>query len=49
MNGVGLVTDERRRIEEGSRVSVAVGQPQQGAWSTWEAVESGQFNRSDRW
>lgn len=29
-----------RSMEEGRQVSVAVGQPPQGAWTTWEAVQN---------
>lgn len=39
-----MVTEELRRMEEERRVSVAVGQPQQGAWTTREAVKNRQVN-----
>lgn len=37
-----MVTDGLRKTEEETWVSVAMGQPQQDAWATWEAVENRQ-------
>jgi len=46
-----MMTDELRRVEEERRVSVAMGRPQQGAWTTWEAVDpqKRQVKRSVLW
>lgn len=39
--------EEIRRMEEERQVSVTVGQPQQGAWTTWEAVDNRRVKWSD--
>lgn len=44
-----MMTDELRRMEKQRRVSVAMGQPQQSAWTTWEAVEGRRLKWSDLW
>lgn len=44
-----LVTDDLERIEEERRVSVTLGQPQQGAWTAKKVVVSMHDNWSHLW